>query len=61
LPRSTAADIGRRIEARWHFYRDTRYLSALEMLLNETHSLLLGSNVRDDNSILTVDLTNPDI
>ena len=23
--------------------------------------LLLGSNVRDDNSVLTVDLTNPDI
>ena len=23
--------------------------------------LLLGSNIRDDNSLLTVDLTNPDI
>src|SRR6185295_17548217 len=31
------------------------------MLLNGKHLLLLGSNVRDDNSILTVDLTNPDI
>lgn len=43
------------------FFRDTRYLSHLEMLLNGQQPLLLGSNVRDDNSILTVDLTNPDI
>jgi glycogen debranching enzyme len=43
------------------FFCDTRYLSQLEMLLNGRHPLLLGSNVRDDNSILTVDLTNPDI
>src|ERR1700743_2221761 len=32
------------------FYRDTRYLSHLEMLLNEQQALLLGSSVRDDNS-----------
>ena len=43
------------------FFNDTRYLSRLEMLLNGNHPLLLGSNIRDDNSILTVDLTNPDI
>ena len=43
------------------FFHDTRYLSHLEMLLNGQQPLLLGSNVRDDNSILTVDLTNPDI
>ena len=43
------------------FFRDTRHLSQLEMLLNGEQPLLLGSNVRDDNSILTVDLTNPDI
>jgi glycogen debranching enzyme len=43
------------------YYCDTRYLSHLEMLLNGKQPLLLGSNVRDDNSILTVDLTNPDI
>ncbi len=42
------------------FFLDTRYLSRLEMLLNGTQPLLLGSNVRDDNSMLTVDLTNPD-
>jgi glycogen debranching enzyme len=43
------------------FFRDTRHLSRLEVLLNGKQPLLLGSNVRDDNSILTVDLTNPDI
>lgn len=43
------------------FFHDTRYLSHLEMLLNGQQPLLLGSTVRDDNSILTVDLTNPDI
>jgi glycogen debranching enzyme len=43
------------------FFNDTRYLSHLEMLINGMQPLLLGSNVRDDNSILTVDLTNPDI
>lgn len=43
------------------FFRDTRYLSHLELLLNGEQPLLLGSNVRDDNSILTVDLTNPDV
>jgi glycogen debranching enzyme len=43
------------------FFHDTRYLSQLEMLLNGRQPLLLGSSVRDDNSFLTVDLTNPDI
>lgn len=43
------------------YFCDTRYLSHLEMLLNGRQPLLLGSNVRDDNSILIVDLTNPDI
>src|SRR5258706_1393592 len=43
------------------FNADTRYLARLELMLNQTHPLLLGSNLRDDNSALTVDLTNPDI
>ncbi len=43
------------------FYRDTRFLSHLEMRVNGTQQLLLGSNMRDDNASLTVDLTNPDI
>ncbi|MGE5163062.1 MAG: glycogen debranching N-terminal domain-containing protein [Sphingobacteriales bacterium] len=43
------------------FHADTRYLSRLELLLNGMQPLLLGSNLRDDNSVLTVDLTNPDM
>ena len=43
------------------FDHDTRYLSRFEMLLAGTQPLLLGSGVRDDNLMLTVDLTNPDI
>jgi len=31
----------------------------LELVLDELQPLLLGSNLRDDNSSLTVDLTNP--
>jgi glycogen debranching enzyme len=42
------------------FHKDTRYLSRLELLLNNRPLLLLGSNLRDDNSMLSVDLTNPD-
>jgi glycogen debranching enzyme len=40
---------------------DTRFLSRLEMSLNGMEALLLGSNIRDDDMLLTVDLTNPDI
>src|SRR5467141_494778 len=43
------------------FDADTRFLSYLELLLDGAQPLLLGSNVRDDNTSLTVDLTNPDI
>ena len=43
------------------FHADTRYLSRFELLFNGMQPLLLGSNQRDDNSVLTVDLTNPDI
>ncbi len=43
------------------YYCDTRYLGHLELSLNGMQCLLLGSNIRDDNSLLTVDLTNPDI
>src|SRR6201998_1543280 len=43
------------------FHADTRYLARLELLLDEVQPLLLGSNLRDDNSALTVDLTNPDV
>ena len=42
------------------FHKDTRYLSQLEVLVNGLPPLLLGSNLRDDNSLLSIDLTNPD-
>jgi glycogen debranching enzyme len=43
------------------FHLDTRYLSRFELMMNGGQLLLLGSNLSDDNSLLTVDLTNPDI
>jgi glycogen debranching enzyme len=43
------------------FNADTRYLARLELALDEVQPLLLGSGLRDDNSALTVDLTNPDV
>jgi glycogen debranching enzyme len=43
------------------FHCDTRYLARLELVLDEVQPLLLGSNLRDDNSAVTVDLTNPDV
>ena len=42
------------------FHNDTRFLSQLVLLLNGRPLLLLGSNLRDDNALLSVDLTNPD-
>src|SRR4029079_4848501 len=41
-------------------YADASLRSGLEVFLNGQHPLLLGSNVRDDNTMLAVDLTNPD-
>ena len=43
------------------FHDDTRFLSHLELRLNGAQPLLLGSNVRDDNTLLAIDLTNPDL
>ncbi|MBX9846251.1 MAG: amylo-alpha-1,6-glucosidase [Xanthobacteraceae bacterium] len=43
------------------FHSDTRFLSRLELLLNGQQPLLLGSNLRDDNTLMSIDLTNPDI
>jgi glycogen debranching enzyme len=43
------------------FHDDTRHLSRLEVLLNGKPPLLLGSNIRDDNTAFFADLTNPDL
>ena len=57
----TFGDIGASAgEADGLFHKDTRFLSQLELLVNGQPPLLLGSNVRDDNSVLSIDLTNPD-
>ncbi len=43
------------------YHQDTRYLSHLELRLNGQWPLLLSSTVHDDNAVLAVDLTNPDL
>src|SRR3569833_491820 len=43
------------------YFDDTRFLSRIELTLNGLQLLLLGSSIRDDNTQLTVDLTNPDM
>ena len=43
------------------YHDDTRFLSLLELRVNGAQPLLLGSNVRDVNTLLAVDLTNPDL
>jgi len=40
---------------------DTRFLSRLVLTLEGSRPLLLSSTVRDDNGLLAVDCTNPDI
>ena len=48
-------------EADGLFHCDTRYLARLELLVDGATPLLLGFNMRDDNLVYTVDLTNPDV
>jgi glycogen debranching enzyme len=43
------------------FHNDTRFLSHLRLSLNGCEPLLLGFSLRDDNTLLAVDLTNSDI
>ncbi len=43
------------------FHNDTRYLSGVQMLIDGQRPLLLSSAVENDNVVLTVDLSNPDI
>jgi len=43
------------------FHEDTRYLSQLEMRINGMRPLLLSSSIHEDNILLSVDLTNPDV
>lgn len=43
------------------YHEDTRHLSALILRLDRDRPLLLGSTSRRDDSVLCVDLTNPDL
>jgi glycogen debranching enzyme len=43
------------------FHNDMRYLSGVQLLLDSQRPLLLSSAVENDNVVLTVDLSNPDI
>ena len=43
------------------FYKDTRFLSELTLLLGGAEPLQLGSVVLDDNGAMVVDLTNADL
>ncbi len=43
------------------YFRDTRYLSKWELSFSRQQLLLLSSMLHDDNSALTVALTNPDL
>lgn len=43
------------------FYCDTRHLSHLHLTVNGTRPMMLSSTLRDDNVLLTCDLTNADI
>jgi glycogen debranching enzyme len=42
------------------FHDDTRFLSSLQLLINDRRPLLLSSTVQDNNALLIADLTNPD-
>ncbi len=43
------------------YHRDTRHLSRFELLLSGSRPILLSSSTRDDNAMLSCDLTNPEI
>src|SRR5207245_4053445 len=43
------------------YYQDTRFLSRLTLRLGKDRPLLLSSTVREDNAVLAVDATNPDV
>ena len=43
------------------YHRDTRHLTHLDLRINGSSPVLLSSTLRDDNAVLTCDLTNPDL
>ena len=43
------------------YHEGTRFLSRFELTINEVRPVLLSSTVKEDNVVLNVDLTNPDM
>jgi glycogen debranching enzyme len=43
------------------YHHDTRFLSRLSLRLGNHRPMLLSSTVKEDNALMTVDLTNPDV
>ncbi len=43
------------------YFQGTRFLSRMELRIGGRRPFPLSSNVREDNDVLTVDLTNPDL
>src|SRR5436309_7839772 len=43
------------------YHQGTRFISEMELELNHYRPMLLSSNVKSENEILSVDLTNTDI
>jgi glycogen debranching enzyme len=43
------------------YHQGTRFLSRLVLTLGKQRPLLLSSNVRDNNALLTIDVSNPDV
>lgn len=43
------------------YHEGTRFLSRFELLIEGQRPLLLSATVKEDNTLLTVDLTNPDM
>ncbi|MGG7661747.1 amylo-alpha-1,6-glucosidase [Dyadobacter sp. BHUBP1] len=41
------------------YHRDTRYISGLSLWINGVRPRLLGSSIKEENEILSIDLTNP--
>src|SRR5688572_11016028 len=43
------------------FHKGTRFINRLELRLNRKKPLLLSSSIKEDNDILSVDLTNSEL
>lgn len=54
-----AKQIGAKLQGIYH--QDTRFISDLEFLIQGHRPMLLSSNVKTENEILSIDLTNPRI